>query len=124
MKKTLLTTLLIFSCYYSIAQVNSQSIKVVDKTVDFDLSVLDQIDFSMIDLYRSKTVDNTITIWKDDKYVLIVLESSATLDSKGISYEKGLVEKGAIMSGEKALISRSFTMKVENDKNLVDTTVY
>lgn len=124
MKKLILTLLLSLPCYYTQAQLNSQTIKVVDKTADLDLSAFNLVDFSMIDLYRSKTVDNTITVWKEDKFLVIVLESAQTLDQKGISYDKGLVEKGARMSGEKALVARSFSMKIEGEKKLQDITSY
>lgn len=87
-------------------------------------SKIDAIDNQMFDLYRSKTVDNEITVIVNGQSMVITLLSANKMKELGYAFNEDLVNKGAMMSGDKANSPRSFTWKLEENNSVTDLTNY
>ncbi len=87
-------------------------------------SKIDAIDSQMFDLYRSKTVDNEITVIVNGQSMVITLLSANKMKELGYAFNEDLVNKGAMMSGDKANSPRLFTWKLEENNSVTDLTNY
>ncbi len=124
MKLTLLMSCMI-SAFVLFGQQEIKPYQLLAKSPDFSKQErLDAIAPMFFDLYRSKTVDNTVIVDVDGQEVTIVLLSAEKLKNLGQPYDAGLVEKGALISGEKANQPRTFVWRVGEGSAIEDLTSY
>lgn len=111
------------SLYFSQNNLNKPyAIKTANEAIQE--SKIEGIDTQMFDLYRSKTVDNEVTVIVNGQTMIITLFSANKMKELGISFNEDLVNKGAMMSGEKANSPRFFTWKIEENNSVTDLTNY
>ena len=125
MKKTNLLIAFLLSANVMFSQNQEQTaykIKVTNPA--FEMSKLLTIDSQMFDLYRSKSVDNDVTVLLGDQTIVITLLSADKMKELGLPFNEDSVKKGAMMSGVKANISRNFTWKIEENNSVSDLTNY
>lgn len=125
MKKTTLLIAFILSVNVLFSQNQEQTafkIKVTNPA--FEMSKLQTINSQMFDLYRSKSVDNDVTVVLGDQTIIITLLSADKMKELGLPFNEEFVKKGAVMSGVKANISRNFTWKIEENNSVTDLTNY
>lgn len=123
MKKIILISSFSFLLNLSFGQEKNAPYIIKEKNQSFNLSKLEKLDVQMIDLYRSQSVDNDVTIIVDGQQIVVTLLSADKMKAQGIVFDEGLVKKGAMMSGDAAKFPRKFTWKIENN-TINDITVY
>ena len=124
MKLTLFNAFIFFS-FWLFSQQDIKPYEVLSRTQGFTYeSRLDGVDPMYFDLYRSKTVDNTVIVTADGQQIRILLLSADKMKSMGRKYNDGLVEKGAVMSGAAANQPRTFMWNVDEGNRVEDLTAY
>lgn len=123
--KLMLFCSFIFSSIWLFSQEKAQPYLVHAESAGFSkINRLDQINPMYFDLYRSKSVDNTVIVRIEGQEIGITLLSANQLKSIGQPYNEALVEKGAIMSGEAANYPRTFIWNVGEANKVEDLTTY
>jgi hypothetical protein len=105
------------------AQVSRKSYSVIEKTLDFNLNLFDQVDLSLLDLYRAADADNKMTLNQNGESITIILLSAKKCIDLGVDFNSDMVEKGMMM-GTKPHVATSFVFRIENHNKLTDLTVY
>lgn len=93
------TTYLSQESLLSSKEANKQlSYEILKSVEGVDLSFIDN--FSMLDLYRNNLFDNILYFPFHNDTVIVKLFSADKLDTQGIKFDMGLVEKGIMMHGK------------------------
>lgn len=124
MKIFLLQTCLFFTLMYAYSQDLSGNYVVLSNPESVLVSNIEKIDPMIFDLYRSPSVDNEVQIKLDGKIVKILLLSAQKLNEMGIPYDKGVVQKGALISGDAVNQPRKFVWEIDAKNQFTDITAY
>jgi hypothetical protein len=123
MKSKIFIFFALFLACSAYSQTELKQFEIVSKSSNFDVSVIEKLDLSMLDLYRAENVDNTVQIGLNGETITLKLASAVKCRQNNIIFDEGLLKKGEMM-GTNPNVSKIFTFEVENNKVLNDLTTY